>query len=177
MLGIELWAAGPCDERRVRAAGLGCWRIGGRCWSASPWWRFSVRRTPGTVGTIWRGALVLAGVALAWILLSFAGPRDTSLARRALDARANELTLRALEPGSTLACLDGVVTPPSRTLAKRRCSQVLRKSPPRFLTSTPDWRCWPMDCRSRRAIRSMRLRSNGCAAHSKAIVLALSRMF
>src|SRR5438128_2395948 len=75
---------------------------------------------------LWPPGLAMNGAfALPWILLSFAGPRDTSLARRALEARANELTLRALEPGSTLACLDGVVNP----TIEDACEKALFASP------------------------------------------------
>ena len=43
-----------------------------------------------------------------WILVDGVSGRDQTAARRVLDARAAELTLRAIAPGSPLACLEAV---------------------------------------------------------------------
>ncbi len=65
----------------------------------------------GRTGTAWRFALILVGAGLAWILADSLGSRDQSAARRSLDARATELTLRALAQGSPLACLEALANP------------------------------------------------------------------
>jgi hypothetical protein len=56
----------------------------------------------------WRLALVLVGAGLMWVVVDSLGARDQATARRGLDARAAELTLRAIAPGSPLACLEAV---------------------------------------------------------------------
>lgn len=62
----------------------------------------------GPAGLAWRGALVLAGAGFGWAIADAAGGRNHSELRGVLDARAAELTLRALMPGSPLACLESV---------------------------------------------------------------------
>ena len=62
----------------------------------------------GRAGLAWRGALVLAGAGFAWAIADAAGGRNHSELRGVLEARAAELTLRALAPGSPLACLESV---------------------------------------------------------------------
>jgi hypothetical protein len=52
--------------------------------------------------------LILLGVGIAWILLDSSVRRDLAVERRALDGRANELMVRAIIPGSALACLNGM---------------------------------------------------------------------
>lgn len=52
------------------------------------------------------GALV--GVAMIWALLGSPVAQDHGADRRALELRAQELTVRTLAPGSALACLDAV---------------------------------------------------------------------
>ena len=47
----------------------------------------------------------IAALAVAWLLDHWAA-RDLAAERRAVDARAFELRLRAVTPGSALACLD-----------------------------------------------------------------------
>ena len=62
--------------------------------------------------TVVRAAgLVLAGGILVWALMQAVASRDLSVSRQALEARAAELTARAIAPGSPLACLDGVANP------------------------------------------------------------------
>jgi hypothetical protein len=65
----------------------------------------------GMSGVLWRSVLVLVGAMLAWVLLDTASIREQSAERRAVEARAAELTARAIAPGSALACLDAVATP------------------------------------------------------------------
>jgi hypothetical protein len=55
--------------------------------------------------------LVLAGTTLFWALMQALTARDLSAGRQALEARAAELTARAIAPGSPLTCLDGVASP------------------------------------------------------------------
>jgi hypothetical protein len=65
----------------------------------------------GTSSLLWRGALVLLGAMLAWVLLDTANLREHAAERRAVEARAVELTARALAADSALACLDTVAIP------------------------------------------------------------------
>jgi hypothetical protein len=62
----------------------------------------------GRAGVASRVALLLVGAGLMWVLGDSLNGRDQSAARRILDARAAELTLRAIAPGSPLACLEAV---------------------------------------------------------------------
>ncbi len=57
---------------------------------------------------LWRGGLATLGVLLAWVIASAITREDHGALRRALDARHADLTARALAPGSSLACLDGL---------------------------------------------------------------------
>lgn len=52
--------------------------------------------------------LILLAVGITWILLDNSVRRDLAVERRALDRRANELMVRAIIPGSALACLNGL---------------------------------------------------------------------
>ena len=64
-------------------------------------------RRPGAVkGAMWGGTLVMTGVLISSILPGGSG--DTAAERRAIQAREAELTMRAIAPGSALACLDAV---------------------------------------------------------------------
>ena len=53
-----------------------------------------------------RAAMMLAGAGMAWFVLDGWTKRELAVERRALEARAIDLTNRALMPGSALACLD-----------------------------------------------------------------------
>ena len=79
----------------------------------------------GRAGVAWRVALVLVGAGLMWILFDRPGGRDQTAARRMLDSRATELTLRALAPGSPLACLEAVANP----TVEAACEKSLFASP------------------------------------------------
>jgi hypothetical protein len=71
---------------------------------------FAVMRTGPLrmLGIVVRYALVLIGVLFIWAYLERAAVHERAAERRALDARAAELTARALAPGSALACIDGI---------------------------------------------------------------------
>jgi hypothetical protein len=78
--------------------------------------------TPGPAGAMWRVALVLIGALLTWALLD---SREHAADRRAFDARAAELTARAIAPGSALACLDTVAS----STIEAACEKALFASP------------------------------------------------
>jgi hypothetical protein len=59
-----------------------------------------------SIGAVVRVVLVLFGVAVTWFVFDGWSKRDLAAERRVLDARAFELTSRALMPGSALACLE-----------------------------------------------------------------------
>ncbi len=80
---------------------------------------------PGTAGALWRVGLVVVGAALAWTVLDLAATRDRSAARKALDARTAELTLRAIAPDSPLACLDAL----ANATVEAACEKALFASP------------------------------------------------
>jgi hypothetical protein len=63
-------------------------------------------RRPGAIASIGALAVVLIIAIAAWIFTDYLAIRDGE--RRALDARALELTMRTVAPGSALACLDAV---------------------------------------------------------------------
>lgn len=79
----------------------------------------------GLSGKMWRGGLVLVGVLLTWALLDRSSIRDQIAERRALEARAADLTIRAIQPGSALACLDAVAGP----AVEAACEKSLFASP------------------------------------------------
>jgi hypothetical protein len=58
------------------------------------------------VGGLTPIGLVLIGAGITWIALDSLSRRDLAAERLALDARAAELTVRAITPGSALACLN-----------------------------------------------------------------------
>ncbi|MEW6451776.1 MAG: hypothetical protein AB1490_14060 [Pseudomonadota bacterium] len=64
-------------------------------------------QSPSRFGIAWPVAIVIASLAIAWVLTVRPGG-DLSAARRSFETRAAELTMRALAPGSPLACLDAV---------------------------------------------------------------------
>jgi hypothetical protein len=73
----------------------------------------------GTGGLLWRGALVLVGALLAWVLLDRSSIHEFAAERRAIEARAAELTARAIAPGSALACLDAVASAAVETACEK----------------------------------------------------------
>src|SRR5262245_43535762 len=56
---------------------------------------------------VWPVAAVIASLAIAWLVAGKVGG-DPATARRSFETRNAELTMRALAPGSPLACLDAV---------------------------------------------------------------------
>ena len=79
----------------------------------------------GLSGNLWRGGLVLVGIVLAWIVLDRSSIRDQMAERRSIETRAAELTVRAMAPGSALACLDAVAGATIETA----CEKALFASP------------------------------------------------
>ena len=59
-------------------------------------------------GGAWAQAALIAVVLAGWWLLDHFARRDAAADERAFEARALELTSRALAPGSALACLDAI---------------------------------------------------------------------
>lgn len=86
---------------------------------------FTRARQAGSIGAAWRVALVLVGAGLTWVVMNGLGGRDEMAIRRGLDARAAELTLRAIAPGSALACLDLV----ANATVEAACEKSLFASP------------------------------------------------
>jgi hypothetical protein len=79
----------------------------------------------GLSGNLWRGGLILVGIVLAWIVLDRSSIRDQMAERRSIETRAAELTIRAMAPGSALACLDAVAGATIETA----CEKALFASP------------------------------------------------
>jgi hypothetical protein len=76
--------------------------------------------------TIVRSSVVFIGVVLVvWIFLDRIAVRDREAERRALEAQINELTVRAVAPGSPLACLDAIAGDAVETA----CEKTLFSSP------------------------------------------------
>ena len=66
------------------------------------------RRAGAVSGALLGGALVMVGALIAALLLDGPSTGDRGAERRAIETRAAELTIRAIAPGSALACLDAV---------------------------------------------------------------------
>lgn len=85
---------------------------------------------------ITRVAAVIIGAGLggmlAWTFLNVAGARDNNAERRALEARAAELNVRVLAPGSPLSCLDGL----SGDSVETACEKALFASPANVAMAT-----------------------------------------
>jgi hypothetical protein len=88
---------------------------------------FMIRRAgpSGLIGALWGGGLMLAGAALAFLLFDYSPARDPGAERRAVEARASELTAQAIAPGSALACLDAV----SNAAVESACEKALFATP------------------------------------------------
>ena len=96
------------------------------CALAFDWTRTRVAR----VGVVVVGALL--GATLAWAFLNAATVSDQSAERRALEARATELSVQALAPGSPLACLDGL----AGDNVEAACERALFATPVTVATAT-----------------------------------------
>lgn len=81
-------------------------------------------RSPSRFNIAWPVAIVIASLAIAWVLTVRPGG-DPSAARRSFETRAAELTMRALAPGSPLACLDAV----GSAAVEAVCEKALFSSP------------------------------------------------
>lgn len=97
------------------------------CALAFDWTR---TRTVARVSVVVVGALL--GGTLAWAFLNAAGTRDRAAERRGLETRAAELSVQALQPGSPLACLDGL----SGDNVEAACERALFASPVSVATAT-----------------------------------------
>jgi hypothetical protein len=71
------------------------------------------------------GLSLLAGAAVAWVVLDATSAATRAAQRRALDARLLEMTIRAVMPGSALACLDAT----AGELVEESCEKALFASP------------------------------------------------
>ena len=65
-------------------------------------------RLYGNGASLLQGAFVVIAVLAGWWALDQFVRRDVAIEQRVLEARAIELTVRALAPGSALACLDAI---------------------------------------------------------------------
>jgi hypothetical protein len=97
------------------------------CALAFDWTR---TRTVARVSVVIVGALL--GATLAWAFLNAASVRDQNAERRALEARATELNVQALAPGSPLACLDGL----AGDSVEAACERALFATPVSVATAT-----------------------------------------
>lgn len=89
--------------------------------------RFVVRRAgqSGMASVFWVCGLALVGTMLAYALLERSMRNDQAAERRAIEARAAELTARSLASGSALGCLDAV----ANMLVEEACERPLFASP------------------------------------------------
>src|ERR1700676_2257106 len=79
----------------------------------------------GIVDALSRAGLLLAGAAVAWVVLDATAAGTFAAQRRALDARLLEMTTRAIMPGSALACLDAT----AGELVEASCEKALFATP------------------------------------------------
>jgi hypothetical protein len=86
---------------------------------------FRYAGSAGQAGLLWRGVLVVVGGILAWILVGRLPAWEPPTGRATLEARAAELTARAIAPGSALACLDAV----ANTVVEDGCEKALFATP------------------------------------------------
>lgn len=66
------------------------------------------RSGTGMIGAVVRYSIIVIGALMAWTFVDRAAMRDRDADGRAIEARAAELTTRAVATGSSLACLDGL---------------------------------------------------------------------
>src|ERR1700716_3250348 len=85
--------------------------------------RFAARRAGQSV--FWVCGLALVGAMLGYALLERSMGNDQAAERRAIEARAAELTTRSLVSGSALGCLDAV----ANMLLEEACERPLFASP------------------------------------------------
>jgi len=88
--------------------------------------RFVVRRAGQSMASVfWVGGLALVGTMLVYALLERSMQNDQAAERRAIEARAADLTARSLASGSALGCLDAV----ANMLVEEACERPLFASP------------------------------------------------
>ncbi len=90
--------------------------------------RFVMRRAGqngGLAGIFWVGGLALVGTLFVYVLMERSTGNDQAAERRAVEARASELTARSLASGSALGCLDAV----ANMLVEEACERPLFASP------------------------------------------------
>jgi hypothetical protein len=85
--------------------------------------RLALRRFgyEGPAGTFWFCAMALVGGTVIYMALDNVAGGDQTAERRTIEARAAELTARALTPGSPLGCLDAV----ENALVENACEKSL----------------------------------------------------
>jgi hypothetical protein len=79
----------------------------------------------GVSASLMQGAVVLMVALAGWWAIDHFARRDFLAERQALDARAFELTARAMAPGSALACLDAM----AGDVVEDACEKALFASP------------------------------------------------
>jgi hypothetical protein len=89
---LPIWAAGATIILFLIVGVVAVWRAGPRT----------------AIAASSQAALVLIVACATWSFISQSSLRDRADERRALDARAMDLTARAVMPGSSLACLDAL---------------------------------------------------------------------
>ena len=89
---LPIWAAGAAIILFLIVGIVAVWRAGPRT----------------AIAASSQAALVLIVAGATWSFISQSSLRDRADERRALDARAMDLTARAVTPGSPLACLDAL---------------------------------------------------------------------
>ena len=89
--------------------------------------RVALRRAGGAgrAGLLWVCAVVFLGAIFTYALFDRFAARDQVSERRGIEARAAELTARALAPGSALGCLDAV----ANALVENGCEKPLFATP------------------------------------------------
>ncbi len=65
----------------------------------------------GRTGLVWRATLMVAAAGCTWLITLASSGRDQTASGRILEARAHDLTMRTLAPGSPLGCLEAVANP------------------------------------------------------------------
>lgn len=81
------------------------------------------RPSQRSFGFAWPVAIVIASLAIAWVVVRPGS--DPASARRSFESRSAELTMRALAPGSPLACLDAI----GNAAVEAVCEKTLFASP------------------------------------------------
>jgi hypothetical protein len=116
---LRLWVAAGAAAALVAVCALAFLRM-----------RATAMSDTTRAGGVVLGAILGAG--LTWALLSHAALRDHDAERRTLETRAQELSARALSPGSALACLDAV----AGDSVDAACEKALFASPAAVATAT-----------------------------------------